>query len=61
MQPLEDRMDGSAGVHAENTGGDGETPGVDEDVAGDESHDCDDSDEEWIEWSMGSGDNVLDV
>lgn len=54
-------MDGSAGVHAENTGGDGETPGVDEDVAGDESHDCDDSDEEWIEWSMGSGDNVLDV
>ena len=61
MEPLEDRMDGSAGAGADNMGGDADAPGDDEDGAGDESLDGDDSDEEWIDWTLADGNDVMEV
>ena len=61
MEPLEDRTDGSAGAGADNMGGDADAPGDDEDGAGDESLDGDDSDEEWIDWTLADGNDVMEV
>ena len=61
MDPLEDRMDGSAGAGADNMGGDADAPGDDQDGASDESLDGDDSDEEWVDWTLADGDDVMEV